>query len=151
MRYSPSPLSFGIIKLQAKTIQIFRFKGVICKIFRNKDLGVSKGTDNVLVSLFIASTPVLFCFCIAWDHSAPAKAGAKTKGVAGGHALIASPSCPQLFVSGLNLTFCLFYFDTVRRPVSVMAITRLCDESGQVARIGAGAAIVPIFQAKLGG
>ncbi len=58
---------------------------------------MSNGTDNVLVSLFIASTPVLFCFCIAWDHTAPAKAGAKTKGVAGGHALIASPSCPQLF------------------------------------------------------
>src|SRR6266851_7681043 len=108
MRYSPSPLSFGIIKLQAKTIQIFGFKGVICKIFRNKELGVSKGTDNVLVSLFIAFTLVLFCFCIAWDHSAPVRAGAKTKGVAGGHALIASPSCPQLFVSGLealNLSF----------------------------------------------
>jgi len=93
---------------------------------------VSNDTDNVLVLLFIVSTPVLFCFCTAWDHSAPAKAGAKTKGVAGGHALIASPSCPQLFVSGLNLSFCLFYFGTIRQPVSVMAITRLCDESGQL-------------------
>ncbi len=92
---------------------------------------MSNGTDSVLVLLFIASTPVFLCFCIAWDHSARLNAGAKTKGVAGGHALIASPSCPQLFVSGLNLTFCLFYFGTVRRPVSVMAITRLCDESGQ--------------------
>ena len=49
---------------------------------------MSNGTDNVLVLLFIASTPVLFCFCMAWDHSAPLNAGAKTKGVAGGHALI---------------------------------------------------------------
>ena len=79
MGYPPPPLSFGIIKLQAKTIQIFGFKGVICKIFRNKDLGVSNGTDNVLVSLFIASTPVLFCFRIAWDHSARGKRAPKLR------------------------------------------------------------------------
>ena len=34
----PPPRSFGIIELQAKTRKIFEFKGLIRKIFRNKDL-----------------------------------------------------------------------------------------------------------------
>src|SRR5260370_37392095 len=48
-------------------------------------------------------------------------------------------SCPQFLVSGLNLSFAPFYFGTVPRAASVICITRLCDESGQGARIGAGA------------
>ena len=37
-RVPPSPRPFGIIELQAKTTKIFKFKGLIWKIFRNKDL-----------------------------------------------------------------------------------------------------------------
>jgi len=76
--------SFGISELQEKSRKIFEFKGLTGKIFRNKDLGVSNSTDGLLVSPFIASTPV------AMLTPPPLKAGAKTKGVAGGHALISS-------------------------------------------------------------
>jgi hypothetical protein len=34
----PSPRSFGIMGLGRNSRQIFGFKGLICKIFRNKDL-----------------------------------------------------------------------------------------------------------------
>ena len=36
----PPPPAMGIIELQAKTFKIFEFKGVIWKIFRDKDLVV---------------------------------------------------------------------------------------------------------------
>ena len=52
------PLPIGIMELRAKTPKIFEFKGVIWKIFRNKDLGVKNDTDSVLVSLFVAPAPV---------------------------------------------------------------------------------------------
>jgi hypothetical protein len=44
--------------LGIKSRKIFEFKGVIWKIFRNKDLGVKNDTDSVLVSLFVAPAPV---------------------------------------------------------------------------------------------
>src|SRR5271157_2552873 len=80
--YPPSPRSIGIMGLGGKSRQVFGFKGLIGKVFRNKGLGVLNSTDTVLVSPFIASAPV------AMLTPPPLKAGAKTKGVAGGHALI---------------------------------------------------------------
>jgi hypothetical protein len=38
--------SFGIIELGGKSRQIFGYKGLICKIFRNKDLRLSKSAEN---------------------------------------------------------------------------------------------------------
>jgi len=78
----PPPRSIGIMGLGRKSRQVFGFKGLIGKVFRNKGLGVLNRTDKVLVSLFIGSAPV------AMVTPPPLKAGAKTKGVAGGHALI---------------------------------------------------------------
>src|ERR1019366_1595326 len=43
---TPPPLPLiGIIELQAKTLKIFEFKGPIVKIFRNKDLRLSKSAE----------------------------------------------------------------------------------------------------------
>jgi hypothetical protein len=44
--------------LGRKSRKIFEFKGVIWKIFRNKELGVKNDTDSMLVSLFVAPAPV---------------------------------------------------------------------------------------------
>ena len=38
--YPIPPVPIGIMELQAKTLKIFGFKGVIWKIFRNKDLAL---------------------------------------------------------------------------------------------------------------
>src|ERR1019366_3086588 len=38
----PPPRSFGIMGLDGKSRKIFEFKGLICKIFRNKDLACQR-------------------------------------------------------------------------------------------------------------
>jgi hypothetical protein len=43
---TPLPLFIGIIELQAKTRKIFEFKRHIWKIFRNKDLRLSRWTRH---------------------------------------------------------------------------------------------------------
>jgi hypothetical protein len=52
-----SPRSIGIMGLGGKSRQIFGLKGLICKIFRNKELAASYSPNCGLVPLFIASTP----------------------------------------------------------------------------------------------
>ncbi len=48
MGVPPFPLPIGIIELRAKTTKIFGFKGVIWKIFRNKELTLSKHREPLL-------------------------------------------------------------------------------------------------------
>ena len=48
---TPLPLSFGIMELQAKTPKIFDFKGLIVKIFWNKELRLSKSAEMALGQL----------------------------------------------------------------------------------------------------
>src|SRR5208337_355175 len=108
--------------LGGKSRQVFGFKGLIGKVFRNKGLGVLNSTDTVLVSPFIASAPV------AMLTPPPLKAGAKTKGVAGGHALIfISVELSANFGFAVwrlsNLSFAPLYFCTDPRGCAVMAIT----------------------------
>jgi len=106
------PRSFGIIGLGGKSRKIFEFKGLIRKIFRNKDLGVSNSTDNVLDSSFIASAPV------SRFTPPPLKASAKTKGVAGGHALILCRVVRKFwFAVWRRFNYFPFYFYTVPRAV----------------------------------
>src|ERR1019366_8175016 len=107
------PRSFGIIGLGGKSRKIFEFKGVIWKIFRNKDLGVSNGTDSMLVSPFIAPTPV--------PRFTPLSLKARQNE---GRSRWPRPDClaelSASFASGLeasNLSFAPFYFCTVPRPV----------------------------------
>ena len=49
--YPPPPLSIGIIGLGGKSRKIFEFKGLIRKIFRNKDLACQRALKMVLGQL----------------------------------------------------------------------------------------------------
>ena len=49
--YPPPPLPIGIIELQAKALKIFEFKGLIVKIFRNKDLACQRALKMALGQL----------------------------------------------------------------------------------------------------
>jgi hypothetical protein len=46
MGVPPLPPAIGIISLGGKSRKIFEFKGLIGKIFRNKDLRLSKSSEN---------------------------------------------------------------------------------------------------------
>jgi len=56
----PSPRSFGIIELGGNSRKIFEFKGVIWKIFRNKELRAKKPAASPLLTLHRHCTPTPF-------------------------------------------------------------------------------------------
>ena len=57
MGVPPSPRSFGIIELGGKSRQVFGFKGLIGKVFRNKDLAVKIGLNRRIQDFGDGLTP----------------------------------------------------------------------------------------------